>query len=133
MRGRSLSTVRQSVLVPAVIGVGIGLACGAMPALITAAVPVSETAANRLNTLMRSIDTSTSSAVAGVVLAQMTAAVGSVTLPSQNDFRVTMAIDACAAPAALAIAAFLPCHRPAGTTTDSQTATATSAEAPATG
>ncbi|WP_077063649.1 MFS transporter [Streptomyces sp. MP131-18] len=110
-----MSAIWQLVLVSAVIGAGIGLAYGAMPALIMAAVPVSETAAaNSLNTLMRSIGTSVSSAVAAVVLAQMTFTLGATTVPSQNGFRVVMAIGAGAALAALAIAAFLPAHRPPG-------------------
>ncbi|WP_312878152.1 MFS transporter [Lentzea indica] len=68
-----MSAVWQLVVVSAVIGAGIGLAYGAMPALIMSAVPASETAAaNSLNTLMRAIGTSISSAVAGVVLTQVT-------------------------------------------------------------
>ena len=97
------------VLVSSIIGAGIGLAYGAMPALVMAAVPVSETAAaNSLNTLMRAIGTSVSSAVAGVVLAQLTVTFGSSTLPSPTGFRVVMAIGAAAALTALGIAAFLP-------------------------
>ena len=103
------------MLVSAVIGAGIGFAYGAMPALIMGAVPVSETAAaNSLNTLMRSIGTSISSAVAGVVLAQMTTTFGSVTVPSADGFRVVMVIGAGAALVALAFAAFLPGRRPIG-------------------
>jgi hypothetical protein len=86
-----MSAIWQLVLVSSIIGADIGLAYGAMPSLVMAAVPVSETAAaNSLNTLMRSIGTALSSAVAGVVLAQMTTTLGSVTLPSQNGFRVVM-------------------------------------------
>ncbi|MGH1551663.1 MFS transporter [Streptomyces sp. L7] len=52
------------------------------PRYIMAAVPLSETAAaNSLNSLMRSIGTSASSAVAGVVLAHMTTTFGSLTVP----------------------------------------------------
>jgi MFS family permease len=84
-----MSAVWQLVVVAAVIGAGIGLAYGAMPALIMAAVPVSETAAaNSLNTLMRSIGTSTASAVSGVVLAHLTITLAGHALPSQNGFRV---------------------------------------------
>jgi MFS family permease len=112
-----MSAIWHLVLVSAVIGAGIGLAYGAMPALVMAAVPVSETAAaNSLNTLMRAIGTSISSAVSGVVLAQMTITLGSVTLPSQNGFRLVMAIGAGAALVALAFAAFLPGRRPASAT-----------------
>ncbi|MEU4227056.1 MFS transporter [Nonomuraea sp. NPDC026600] len=112
-----MSAIWHLVLVSAVIGAGIGLAYGAMPALVMAAVPVSETAAaNSLNTLMRAIGTSMSSAVSGVVLAQMTITLGSATLPSQNGFRLVMAIGAGAALVALAFAAFLPGRRPASAT-----------------
>jgi MFS family permease len=112
--GYALGTVLMSsivglVLVSSVIGAGIGLAYGAMPTLIMAAVPISETAAaNSLNTLMRAIGTSMSSAVAGVILAQLTTRLGPAVLPSENGFRVVLAIGAGAALLALAVAAFLP-------------------------
>ena len=104
-----MSAVWHLVLVSSVIGAGIGFAYGAMPALVMAAVPVSETAAaNSLNTLMRAIGTSISSAVAGLVLAHMTTTYGSATLPSQAGFRVVMGIGVGAALVALGTAAFLP-------------------------
>ncbi len=109
-----MSALWHLVLVSGIIGAGVGLAYGAMPALVMAAVPVSETAAaNSLNTLMRSIGTSVSSAVAGVVLAEMTITLGSVALPAQNGFRVVMAVGAGAALLAFVLAAFLPGQRPA--------------------
>jgi MFS family permease len=101
------------VLVSSVIGAGIGLAYGSMPALVMGAVPVSETAAaNSLNTLMRSIGTSVSSAVSGVVLAQLTITAGGAIFPSQNGFRVVMAIGAASALLALAIISFVPRRTP---------------------
>ncbi|MCP2167379.1 MFS transporter [Goodfellowiella coeruleoviolacea] len=104
-----MSAVWHLVLVSTVIGAGIGLSYGAMPALIMSAVPVSETAAaNSLNTLMRSIGTSMASAVAGVILAQLTVPLGATAVPSATGFRVIMALGATAALVALAIAAFLP-------------------------
>ncbi|RCG32917.1 MFS transporter [Sphaerisporangium album] len=125
-----MSAIWHLVLVSAVIGAGIGLAYGAMPALVMAAVPVSETAAaNSLNTLSRSIGTSISSAVSGVVLAQMTITLGSVTVPSQNGFRVVMAIGAGAALVAIAFAAFLPGRRPASAAPPARTVPAVPAEA----
>ncbi|MFF2429994.1 MFS transporter [Streptomyces mirabilis] len=112
-----MSAIWQLVLVSSVIGAGVGLAYGAMPSLVMGAVPVSETAAaNSLNTLMRSIGTSVSSAVAGVTLAQMTTTFGSVALPSENAFRVVMAIGSGAALVAFGFAACLPRRSPlAGT------------------
>jgi MFS family permease len=107
-----MAEIWQLVLVSAVVGAGIGLAYGAMPALVMGVVPVSETAAaNSLNTLMRSIGTSVSSAVAGVVLAQMTIPLGGTEVPAEEGFRLVMAVGAGAALVALAIAAFLPTPR----------------------
>ncbi|BCJ34325.1 MFS transporter [Actinocatenispora thailandica] len=104
-----MSAAWQLVVVSAVIGAGIGLAYGALPALIMGAVPTSETAAaNGLNTLMRSIGTSVASAVAGVILAQLTMTLGPATLPTQAAFRVVLAVAAAAAVVALGVAAFLP-------------------------
>ncbi|WP_372351022.1 MFS transporter [Streptomyces sp. KL116D] len=100
-----MAQIWQLVLVSCVIGAGVGLAYGAMPALVMGAVPVSETAAaNSLNTLMRAIGTSVSSALAGVVLSQMTISFGPAEVASQNGFRTVMGIGAGAALLALAVA-----------------------------
>ncbi|MYR46491.1 MFS transporter [Streptomyces sp. SID5910] len=112
-----MSEVWHLVLVSCVIGAGIGFTYGAMPALIMGAVPASETAAaNSLNTLMRSIGTSVASAIAGVILAQMTVSLGGFALPSENAFKVVMGIGAGAALLAFVIASFIPRHRPAAGT-----------------
>jgi len=104
-----MSHVWHFIIVSIVIGAGIGIGYGAMPALIMGAVDVSGTAsANSVNTLMRSIGTSVASAVAGVILAHMTMSFGPVALPTQNAFRVVLAIGAAAAVIAFAVAIFLP-------------------------
>ncbi|MER5835200.1 carboxypeptidase regulatory-like domain-containing protein [Streptomyces sp. NPDC002130] len=104
-----MSELWHFVLVTCVIGAGIGFTYGSMPALIMGAVPASETgAANSLNTLMRSIGTSTASAVAGVILAQMTTDFGGTPLPSQDGFKVVLAVGAGAALLAFAVASFIP-------------------------
>ncbi|GLY86819.1 hypothetical protein Airi02_047480 [Actinoallomurus iriomotensis] len=109
-----LHAVWELILTSCVIGAGIGFAYGAMPALIMGAVPASETAAaNSLNTLMRSLGTSVSSAVAGAVLAKMTTTFGNVALPSLDGFRVVMAVAGGAAVLAFLLALFLPGRRPA--------------------
>ncbi|MER7721676.1 MFS transporter [Streptomyces flaveolus] len=109
-----MSEVWHLVLVSCVIGAGIGFTYGAMPALIMGAVPASETAAaNSLNTLMRSIGTSVASAIAGVILAQLTVSLGGFALPSENAFKVVMGIGAGAALLAFVLASFIPGHRPA--------------------
>jgi MFS family permease len=107
-----MSELWHFVLVTCVIGAGIGFTYGAMPALIMSAVQASETgSANSLNTLMRSIGTSTASAVAGVILAQMTTPFGQTALPSQNGFKVVMAIGAGAALLAFVVTSFIPRQR----------------------
>ncbi|MDX6280338.1 MAG: hypothetical protein QOH03_1409, partial [Kribbellaceae bacterium] len=112
----AMGAVWHLIIVSAVIGAGIGFAYGAMPALIMGAVPVSETAAaNSLNTLSRSIGTSISSAVAGVILAHLTISLGPVKVPSKEGFRVILAIGSAAALIAFFIAALIPTRRDATT------------------
>ncbi|QII07386.1 MFS transporter [Rhodococcoides fascians A25f] len=114
----TLSAVWQLVVISIVIGAGIGLAYGAMPALIMGAVPPSETgAANSFNTLMRSLGTSFASAVAGVILAQMTISTGGTSVPSEAAFHVTMAVAAGAAILAFVLAACIPRFVKQGTMT----------------
>ncbi|MEU1268727.1 MFS transporter [Streptomyces sp. NPDC005799] len=108
-----MSQVWHLVLVSCVIGAGIGFTYGSMPALIMGAVDPSETAAaNSLNTLMRSIGTSCASAIAGVILSQMTISLGGYALPSESGFKSVMALGAGAALLAFAVASFIPRRRP---------------------
>jgi MFS family permease len=68
-------------------GAGIGLAYAAMPSLIMAAVPATETAsANGLNSLMRAIGTALASAVIGAILAHLTIHFGGTVIPSRGAF-----------------------------------------------
>ena len=104
-----MAQVWQVVLASLVIGAGVGIAFAAMPALIMSAVPVSETgAANGLNSLMRAIGTSLSSAVMSAVLANMTMRVGPAQLPTEGAFRMTFVIAAVAAVAGMALTALIP-------------------------
>lgn len=91
---------------------GVGLAYGAMPALIMGSVPLSETAAaNGFNTLMRSLGTSIGAAVIGVVLSQMNVTMGGYTLTSEGGFRTGLLIGCGVALVAAAIAAAIPAAR----------------------
>jgi len=97
------------MVVGIVINSGVGLAYGAMPALIMSSVPLSETAAaNGFNTLMRSLGTTIGSAVIGVVLAQMTMNLGGFSLASEDGFRVGLMIGCGVALVAAAVAALIP-------------------------
>ncbi|WP_018545388.1 MFS transporter [Streptomyces sp. LaPpAH-108] len=100
----------QTIITSVVLGAGIGLAYSSLPALIVGAVPASETgAANGLNTLMRSIGTSVSSAVIGMVLANTAQPVGGgLAVPTMHGFRVSFLIATAAVVVGLALAFFLP-------------------------
>ncbi len=89
----------QVVLGSMLVSVGTSLAFAAMPTLIMAAVPVTETAAaNGLNTLLRSIGTSTSSATVAALAAANTVVIAGVPYPSEGALITIfwMAAGACA-------------------------------------
>ncbi|GGJ11845.1 MFS transporter [Streptomyces brasiliensis] len=104
-----MSAPWQSLVIAVILGAGIGLAYSSLPALIVGAVPASETgAANGLNTLMRSIGTSVSSAVIGMVLANTAHTVGGVAIPTMRGFHVSFLIATGAVALGLLLALFLP-------------------------
>ncbi|MER6524591.1 MFS transporter [Streptomyces sp. NPDC001508] len=104
-----MSAPWQSLVIAVILGAGIGLAYSSLPALIIGAVPASETgAANGLNTLMRSIGTSVSSAVIGMVLANTAHTVGGIAVPTMHGFRVSFLIATAAVAVGLVLALFLP-------------------------
>jgi MFS family permease len=115
-----------------VCNTGVGFAYGAMPALIMGAVPQSETAsANSFNTLMRSIGSSVSAAVIGVVLAQLTTDFGGYALPSENGFRIAMLIGCGVGLAAAVVASLIPVRaaaQPGSTVSQHPASEATEAE-----
>ncbi|MFF2099534.1 MFS transporter [Streptomyces sp. NPDC058202] len=109
-----MSAAWQSLVIAVVLGAGIGLAYSSLPALIIGSVPASETgAANGLNTLMRSIGTSVSSAVIGMVLANTANHVGGAAIPTMHGFRVSFMIATGAVLVGLVLALFLPRQRQA--------------------
>ncbi len=84
-------TVLLVVLGSAAVGVGTALAFAAMPAIIMANAGRHETAAaNGLNSLMRTIGTSLSSAATGAVLASFTVMVGENVFASSTAFRIVL-------------------------------------------
>ncbi|GAA3517001.1 MFS transporter [Dietzia aurantiaca] len=92
-----------------VISAGVGLAYGAMPALIMASVPRTEMgSANSVNTLMRSIGTTTSAAVLGVILTQMSTGFEGLFVPSELGLRTGLVFGGAMALLAAAVAAAIP-------------------------
>ncbi|OZC76410.1 MFS transporter [Rhodococcus sp. 15-649-1-2] len=99
-------------LVNLLIGVGIGLGFAAMPTLIMAAVPDTETAAaNGLNTLMRGLGTSFAAAVAATILSASSTSSGDASVPGESGFQLAIACGLIAALMCAAIAALI--RRPA--------------------
>ncbi|MFJ2559221.1 MULTISPECIES: MFS transporter [unclassified Streptomyces] len=121
------------LIVALVVSCGVGLAYGAMPALIMSAVPTSGTAsANSFNALMRSLGTSFAAAVIGVVLAQMTTTTVGFTIPSEARLRTGMMIGCGVALLAAAVAAVIPTGRgPATAAGEERPEPAAASEAPA--
>jgi MFS family permease len=102
----SLSLVMAASTVTAI---GAALSYSALPLLIMAAVPSTETAAaNSLNTLMRMLGTSSCSAVAAAVATGLTAVVAGQVIPAAAAYTTVFLAAAGAALAATAIAALTP-------------------------
>ncbi|MCX5208112.1 MFS transporter [Kitasatospora sp. NBC_00240] len=100
------------MVVTMVTSSGVGLAYGAMPALIMSSIPPAETAAaNGFNTLMRALGTSVGAAVIGTVLSQMTTTMGGHTFASESGFRTGLLVGLGVALVAAAVAAVIPAVR----------------------
>ncbi|WP_264022183.1 MFS transporter [Mycolicibacterium canariasense] len=107
----------QVLVLNVLVSVGVGFAYASMPALINAAVPISETAAaNGINALARSLGTSISSAVIGAVLAGLTMSTGGQDVPTLEAFRVALLIAAGVAGLSAVLALLIPVAATEGVT-----------------
>ncbi len=92
-----------------VVSVGTAIAYAAMPTLIMGVVPITETAsANGLNSLVRSIGTSTSSAAVAAVFTSITMTVGTTRSLSFDAFKDVFWLAALASAASMLAAVFIP-------------------------
>lgn len=101
------------------VSIGTAIAYAAMPMLIMRSVPITETAsANGLNSLLRSIGTSTSSAVVAALLTAMVIGGGGAgaELPSLSAFQAAYWIAALASLSAVFVALYIP-RQPESSTT----------------
>ncbi|OYD70757.1 MFS transporter [Rhodococcus sp. OK302] len=98
------------VISAAVVSIGTAIAYSAMPMLIMRSVPITETAsANGLNSLLRSVGTSMSSAVVAAMLTAMVIPSGpGEGLPALGAFKNIFWLAALAAVGAVIAAAFIP-------------------------
>ncbi len=102
-------SIASVIIGSTVVSIGTAIAYAAMPTLIMGAVPITETAsANGLNSLVRSIGTSTSSAAVAAVLTSVTITVGSARLPSFEAFKDVFWMAALASTASMVAAVFIP-------------------------
>jgi EmrB/QacA subfamily drug resistance transporter len=103
------NTVLAVIIGSTVVGIGTAIAYAAMPTLIMASVPITETAsANGLNALLRAVGTSTSSAAVAAVLGSVTMQVGQVSLPSLTAFQDVYWMAGLAAFACCAVSWYIP-------------------------
>ncbi|WP_326613545.1 MFS transporter [Streptomyces scopuliridis] len=125
-----MSGVWQVIVASCIVATGVGFAYGALPALIMEAVPVSETAAaNGLNALMRSIGTTVSSAVAGLILAHMTTDFHGVHIPTENGLRAVLALGVGAGVLTFTFASLIPRRAPTEVPAPAESAAAKAAGA----
>ncbi len=120
------STVLAVIIGSTAVGIGTAIAYAAMPTLIMASVPITETAsANGLNALLRAVGTSSSSAAVAAVLGSVTMQVGAVTLPSLTAFQDVYWMAGLGALACCAVAWYIPVARraPVGDAVDLTTMT----------
>lgn len=107
-----LDAVWKIVVASSVSAAGCALAYSAMPALIMQAVPARQTgAATGLNTLMRSIGTSTSAAVVSMILASMTTSLAGRAIPSLDGFRAALWVGCGAAVLAALVTLLIPAQK----------------------
>lgn len=104
-----LHEVWHVILISTVVGLGVGFAYAAMPTLIMRAVPPAETAAaNGLNSVMRTLGSSVSATVVGVILATHFEVVGGVHIPTPQAFQLVFLMAAGVTLAGVVIALFIP-------------------------
>ncbi|SDC67022.1 MFS transporter [Rhodococcus tukisamuensis] len=103
------SAVLNVTVSAAIISGGVALALAAMPVLITEAAPADQTAsANGVNSLLRSVGTSTASAVGAAVLATSTVTAAGVTVPTIGAFNLLYWLGAVVSLAAVAVTLCVP-------------------------
>lgn len=104
-----LDQIWHVILVSTITGLGVGFAYAAMPTLIMRAVPPNETAAaNGLNSVMRTLGSTLSATLVGVILANYTVAVDGLGTPSREGFAWVFVMGAGVVLVGVVIALFIP-------------------------
>jgi MFS family permease len=104
-----LDELWQVILLSAITGLGIGFAYAAMPTLIMRAVPPTETAAaNGLNSVMRTLGSTLSATLVGVILSSHLVTVAGHGVPSREAFALVYIMGAGVVLAGVVLALFIP-------------------------
>ena len=97
------------ILISTLVGFGVGFAYAAMPTLIMNAVPPSETAAaNGLNSVMRTLGSTISATIVGVIMSTQIVVSDGVAIPTHVAYELCFAIGAGVALTGVIIAFFIP-------------------------
>ncbi|WP_309616535.1 MFS transporter [Salinibacterium sp.] len=104
-----LDQVWHIILVSTITGIGVGFAYAAMPTLIMQSVPPNETAAaNGLNSVMRTLGSTLSATLVGVILATHVVVLDGVGVPTRDGFAWVFVMGAGVVLLGLVIALFIP-------------------------
>ncbi|MER2133086.1 MAG: MFS transporter [Arthrobacter sp.] len=104
-----VGTIAGIIFGAVVISAGTAMAMAAMPTIVMSNAPRTDTAAaNGLNTLLRSVGTSTCSAAVATILASITIGVGGRVFPGLEAFRLIFILAGLAAAAATFLCLLLP-------------------------
>lgn len=104
-----LDEIWHVILVSTITGIGIGFAYAAMPTLIMRAVPPNETAAaNGLNSVMRTLGSTLSATVVGIILSTNVVVTAGVSVPTREAFAWIFILGAAVVLVGVVIALFIP-------------------------
>ncbi|MCC9204840.1 MFS transporter [Arthrobacter sp. zg-Y769] len=105
-------SVTEIIVGAVIVSIGTAISMAAMPTIIMSNVPLTDTAAaNGLNTLLRSVGTSTCSAAVATILASLTVRISGSTFPGLDAFRTIFVLAGFAALAATGVACLIPSAR----------------------
>jgi MFS family permease len=105
------SQVWHVLLISTLVGFGVGFAYAAMPTLIMRAVPPTETAAaNGLNSVMRTLGSTISATLTGLILSTHAVMSNGISIPTDQGFELVFLMGAGVVLTGVTIAFFIPRH-----------------------
>jgi MFS family permease len=97
------------ILLSTIVGLGVGFAYASMPTLIMRAVPPTETAAaNGLNAVMRTLGSTVSATIAGLIFSTHVSLIAGTPVPTTEAFRLVFVIAAAVTLAGIVLGILIP-------------------------